>query len=750
MVSGDDYLPSAEGQFDQFEPSHPSRSDPSMVHRSANDDDPDSTSTMTSVPMEPAATETNVAPLPQIAEMQRSGVFIEQQVQQNYGTIAGTVEIVNNVRQMLDYHDLPNRYVKECVNAFALPPRIDKAREVLRRNHIVVLVADVDSGRHDAAVYLLGTQESVTLREVRRESGDRLDIAELETETRSGWLLDLRGDQNLDHSLGRSLLGHRERLRSCGSYLVAIIPRALWTQVGIGGDELAFFLEPAAAAEIVRSRLKALKPPINAEPYLQAAEIQQRLHNATPADGVRWVEAIRKVTSTPFQLEDERTYDQLNSDEVQTSLIKSVIQVCGNWRSELLEWHKSNFDSRLRNFLLAAAVLEGHTAGEIFEAATKVAVALGEDKPDVDGQRGAGILELIDLVDAHLPDEEHLRFMKPGYADAILDYFWIDRQHLQTEFVAWMCQLPLGLKDTEAAESISGRIGSYVLQWTRRHQKVKMLRDVVRRWAPARVLRTTLVNLLTAAALEPNIVGKFVRDDLLDWAKTEGSGSLAIRTLTAQVCGGDFAKIYPKVALNRLAWLAQSADLAVVEAVQEAMKILWRQPNVRDQIIDQVSTWCTSTDVGRKQAGLRAFLALAGLQDSNHGFPELSLQIDSTSKARRKLLEQGWRTVLSAQPVESPSASEVLAIWLDAALLSSELQTLLKEVLAIAVGGADALDVDYRRFVRLNGLLYCWQPANKSESDGPRVDLRDGIVWHLHQSNPALIYIATDQAQHPQ
>lgn len=121
-----------------------------------------------------------------------------------------------------------------------------------------------------------------------------------------------------------------------------------------------------------------------------------------------------------------------------------------------------------------------------------------------------------------------------------------------------------------------------------------------------------------------------MRDELLDWTKTEGDDSLAVRTLTAEVCGGALAQIYPKVALYRLVRLAQSTDLPVVEAVKNAIQALWQQASIRGLIIEQVSTWCTATDAARREAGLRAFLALAGLREP-HGQPELSPLLSSST-----------------------------------------------------------------------------------------------------------------------
>ena len=673
----------------------------------------------------------------------RRVVEIEQKVENNYGTIAGVVE---NVRRLLDYHDLTDEYVTGCVASYARPPRMVEAEKILKRERVVVIAADVDTGRHDAAVVLLRSMPDITVREVRREPGDRLDVGALDVESSSGWLLDLRGDDRLDHTFGRSLLDQRLRLEAQGSYLAVVVAPLLWASAGVGAQQLVFPLQRASAPDIVRSRLNALEPPINATPYLEDPRIARRLADAMPSEALRWVQAIVHVAATPVESDDVQDGDRLDPAEILPRRITLVIELCGNYRPQLLEWHKKNPDSRVRNFLLTAAVLEGWTAGEVFTASTRVAVALGEDEPDVEGQRGPGILELVDTVGARLVNDEHLSFPRPGYADAVIDYFWVDRQHLQTLFLTWICRLPLTLRagDPGTAEAVAARIAGYVLRWTTRNGRLKLLREVVWDWALHTPLRTTLVDLLTAAALDLGI-GRSVRDELLEWAK-EGNRvvPVEVKALTAQVCGGALARIYPKVALYRLAQLAACADPGVVESVEAAINNLWRNTGIRGQLVDQVTAWCDGTDTVRRQAGTRAFLSLAVAHDPITKRPELA-DLSSGRLRYAQLLTIGWRAVLTDR-LDDMLAGDALSVWLDAILRQPQLLPPLEQVLITVVRGVDKRDIDHRRFTRLTVLLFRWQPALAQDTDPRRADLRDRIHQSLIDVRPEVADPATSPA----
>ncbi|MGW2152281.1 hypothetical protein [Nonomuraea sp. NPDC001699] len=413
-------------------------------------------------------------------------------MRKNKGTVIGVVK--QYLDRMLAYHDLRASYIETCKKHFVAPNGLyewiggardrETASALLQRAHIVVLVADANLGRHYAGLHLLVTAGELTIREVRREPNDHIDISSLAPKENSGWLLDLRNEKQIDHAFGRSLVAFAGKLESRRSYLVVIMPPTLWEKGGRGGEELAFFLESPKAEEIIRARLAKATPAVDPNPWLAdaaAEQIRQRIQSATPEDAVSWASTIENVHRSPLphDIDEKQESDETREAYEHRVKIKLVLKARDNWRGHLLDWHLKHQNSRERNFLVAAALLEGTPAGEIFLAATSLATALGEDEPEVTGQKGAGIIELAHHAGAELSDGENLRFLRPDFADAALDYFWIDRQHLQEKFLTWMCELPKGLKDSSAQVAVE-RITAYTIKWTVRRRNLSLLIDLTK------------------------------------------------------------------------------------------------------------------------------------------------------------------------------------------------------------------------------------------------------------------------------
>jgi hypothetical protein len=359
-----------------------------------------------------------------------------------------------------------------------------------------------------------------------------------------------------------------------------------------------------------------------------------------------------------------------------------VIDVCGNWRGHLTAWHEHQ-TSQTRNFQLAAALLEGRAAGEVFTASGDIAVALGERRPDALGQQGPGILRLVEDVGARLIGGETVAFTRPGYAAAVLDYFWIDRQHLREQWMAWMTQHAASLRQGGAL--VASRIAAYVLRWCVRHKDISMLTDILTRWADAAgaTMRAIVLDLLTAAALDSDI-GLATREKLLDWSKPGSVASTALREVTAQVCGGPLGELYPKIVFYRLGRLAESTDERVVAAVQTAITSLWRNTTIQHDIMDTVSLWCSGSETHRKNAGMRVFLALAHLTESEHRAPVLLAQLSAAESRASKLFESGWAAVVDLRP-DPAGAGETLRAWVSASADTAPWQVLLDDALVAAV-----------------------------------------------------------------
>jgi hypothetical protein len=75
---------------------------------------------------------------------------VTQEVGENSGMVVGVLQ--QTVRRKVDSHLLLPEYVTSCVATFAKPPKIELARNKLRRQRVVVLVGEAGTGRHTSAI----------------------------------------------------------------------------------------------------------------------------------------------------------------------------------------------------------------------------------------------------------------------------------------------------------------------------------------------------------------------------------------------------------------------------------------------------------------------------------------------------------------------------------------------------------------------------------------------------------------------
>ncbi|GAA1289340.1 hypothetical protein [Saccharothrix xinjiangensis] len=672
------------------------------------------------------------APEEVLDEIVERRTTIEQNVERNEGIVAA---IYQNVQRILAHHQLRPEYVNELALTLAEPLRFAESRKKLFENNIVVLVADADCGRHHTAVALLAQLDGVEPREVRREISDNLDLGALEIESNKGWLLDLRGELTLDDAFGRHLFAFRTQLKSRNSYLVVVVPSALWRRASEGAGDIAVFLESVSAADIVTAHLRYSH--IEPGPYVGDEQIKTYLAHAGPSEAVRWVENIRSAESLEArQLPGAQQND--GPEDAQRHRVELVLQLHGRWRSELLKWHQENTGSRERHFLLAAAVLERLSAGLVFTTSMKTPHVLGEDEPEARGLAGPGILELVDVIGARLESDDTVSFVRPDYANAVLDYFWLDRQHLRTEFAEWLCRLPIELADDKHLSGhtrhVVQRIADYALRWTVEHKNTSLLWQVIRTWSQRSILREVLPLLLTVAALEESF-GSKVREEMLTKARSS-SETPEVKALIADVCGGDMAELHPTAALYRLAELAQFSDEQVTAAVTRSVERLWNIPSLRRRLTKTVAVWCSSEHPGQRQAGVYAFLSLASLQAGDLQIPELLSGDLETSKSLFDECGQGWRAVFNLQPESEDRVGAVLYLWVRSACVVPEILEPLQKILHAAVSGREGRQVDLRAMIYFNNVFMIGDRTRVDHISPEFREVRDKIAEYIFARHP--------------
>ncbi|GAA3043303.1 hypothetical protein GCM10010464_04280 [Pseudonocardia yunnanensis] len=542
-------------------------------------------------------------------------------------------------------------------------------------------------------------------------------------------MLDLRRDTDIPTAVGRRIKSECDGLKLADSFLVVIGARGEWIS---GADDLMQGIRRPDPIGIIRKRLTENDNPLGIDPavYLDDARVQSRLLSATPTEAVQWFEAIVQVHSAELDAESSVSLD--SEAEIITQRRDMLIEMRSSWRDNLSKWHRQpQIDSRHRNFLLAAAVLEGQPVGNVFEAALDVATKLGEPDPEAAGQQGPGIIELTDIIDADLDGADRVQFRKPDYAAAAIDYFWLDRQHLRKDFVKWLATLPL---NREEPREIASRAAHYILRSAVRQRSIKDVREVVLSWSTMSDLHDAAADLILAATLEGDLA-RAMTDQTLNWAR---SGEKEVQLVLAKVCGGQYARVRPTAALLRLANLAESTHEVVVRAVIESIANLWASEQLRGRILSTVQQWCEpGSRALRRKAGASAFLSLAGYTRED-GRSNLFAEAMS-SAVHRGLAELGWGTVLDvAAPgfaLES-SARRVLSLWLNDALLAEIQRDIISDVLVAAVRGENQMmHGAAMRATHLTRLLYEHPPSDQGHGGaGALAELKASIHFRAVDS----------------
>jgi hypothetical protein len=500
-----------------------------------------------------------------------------------------------------------------------------------------------------------------------------------------------------------------------------------WAGIAAGVPTLGHHLVPPAAVDVLKANLGLSQPPIRElERWLAADQITQRLADATPAEAVRWAHLIGAANDLNDSSAEPKDF---------ADLLESVVESAQNWRRSLRTWHIENTDSGHRTFLLAAAVLDGAPAESVYEAYVSLSVALRDAPHPTAGQQGPGIIELVHRIGAELGSDDLIRFRKPGYAEAVVDYFWVDRPHHVAEFTRWTADQADSLAPDLAAP-LAERVTQWVIRYARTKQQLTVLRAIAAQWAGKH--RDRAQDLLVAAAVDPAI-GKRARDHYLAWAKAPDASDPTERRNTPvalkRALAGAFAQLapaYPHIALRRLSELAaNTADEAVADAAGDALARLWDHPVLQDTIQTTLAVWFASPQPHYASVARSTFSQLAR-RTTTEGLPLLLVPNDAAAIAWSVA---GWRCVLEERP--TPAVQAAFNTWLDAALTCPSLWPAVRDTLTEALFRSDE-DRTYlaQRFLHLNHAAFSWQPALPDAKPGERTSLRDALVSALREADP--------------
>ncbi|MEV0846397.1 hypothetical protein AB0J21_11065 [Streptomyces sp. NPDC049954] len=601
-----------------------------------------------------------------------------------------------------------------------------QALEVLRPSgSALVINRPPNSSRTTTAYALLDRLvEEGLISEVRPLSfggSQHFPARRLPHDRRCGFLLELPPDEDgfqVADTFGSGLGKLGERLARRDNRLIVLTRPEQWRRISHGAPpSTALDLGEIYPRDIATRWLLAQEPSFPVRAWLGNAGIRRLIDGMTPTD-------ILNVT--PLMLDEHRAAERLAADDLsdvardsaqqasaerRRSLddqIANVVAVLSNWEEALYEWHEPEGRVRTsfeRNFLLTAAVLRGDPVGHVYAKAAELTDTL--DKRDtpvpVHGQQAPGVIAMTKAIKARREADGTLRFDRPHWDDAAIEYFWNDRPLARTSFLKWLAQVPIDDTGTnkealetitkDARRALAGRIGEFALRWAVRHRRQEPLEEIVTAWyahGADKDLWPLAVDLLDNAAIHA-ASAPYVHTLLLSWAKRKDP---ALQRAVVEVCTGQFGRRHTGKALRRLKRVANSGLPEVVGSLREAIQVLWADTSVRKTLFGYVVDWCGDEKI-RDTVGQRTFAALAASSAWESGRVPLVLHNDTTPDADEDEdfrppvagLVTGWRTLLrqATGPAGDREVDRAIYLWLDAALDQPPLRSLILDTLRRAV-----------------------------------------------------------------
>ncbi|WP_330288705.1 hypothetical protein [Streptomyces sp. NBC_00576] len=626
---------------------------------------------------------------------------------------------------------LPIEWVDQQLADYLPIGNEDEAAKLLRDNQVLVLVADgLGSGRWTAALHLLRSMEGedLTLRRVRRDAGDSFSMEGLRGRKRTGWILDLRAtEESIPSSCDFGLeLSHVVDLEDDGSYLVVLTSSELWDRIGHGAGALA--LTPRAP-DPVQLFIRCLRSAGVTKPEAWADHHQfKKGLPRRPGQIRQWARAIAQ--SEAQYLADAGRGTELGDDELDV-VAKAAGNALSDWLEVLAEWHAHDSrNSYERNYLLLAAVYDGAPVENVHRRIASLASAFGEkgEKAEpLSGQQGPGLIQLARQIKAELLPDGSLRFPGPGFAEAVVRYFWRDRPELINAFTKWTAQLCLELKHPQGTQ-LAERMAPWALHHLQATRTTRLLRLVATDWSADRNLAPHAHALLVAASLDPEI-GQLTRNATGTWM-THVDTTAALQQTLARVFQS-LAPAHPQQMLRRLGDLALSTKPGVADAVGEAVNHLWSDDELRPRLHATLTSWFGSDQETLRRAAASAFLNLT-LQLDKNGRPSL---LGDGSAPVPDWVVDGWRTVLEADD-PSPLARRACIVWLDSAATRGPVAERVLTTLVCAVHDSPTDDLRGQRFLNLVRLAEHWMLQGHALDAGGRNELRTDLLRRTQLADP--------------
>lgn len=679
----------------------------------------------------------------------------------NYGEQVGTKYVYE---QTLDSHaPISPEYLAVVREVYAEPGRDDRsspspfaeALEALRAaGSILVINRPPNSSRTFTAYALLAhLLDDEVISEVRPlpfGGSKHFPTKRLPHDRQCGFLLELPPDEDdfaVDESFGGTLNKLVTRLQQRDCRLIVLTRPDQWRRISHGApDNIAPELGAVRSLDIADRWLRGQEPGFPADRWLEHKDIKPLLIGQPATDVLNLVRLMLQQhrASQSAATDADAPGRALGRRPTPLTFEQQVANVAAaqqNWEDDLYAWHEPEKRPRTsfeRSFLLTAAVLRGAPVGHVYAQAAELTGQLDGTNVQIEGQREPGVIAMTRAVEAEREDDGTLTFTRPNWDDAAIEYFWNDRPLARTTFLQWLAKAPVGDSSTskEALEVISKegrlalakRVGQFALQWAVRHRRQTPLMQIVKEWyqpGAAKELWPLAVELLDSAATHA-ASAPYVHHMLLTWSNRNPPH---LQRAVVEVCTGTFGRRHTAKALRRLRNVAANGHPEVLDALRDAVRVLWEDATVRQMLFGYVIDWCKSEALSQT-VGHRTFTALAlnsppeaaGLPPLLQAWAEGTPEEEDVFRPTRQGLVIGWRSLLrqAAGPTGERDLDKAVFTWLDAALQQRALKPVVFDTLRQAVNVHGSAGPPLREALRTSAQWWVQGPdhpytAEKSE-----------------------------------
>lgn len=558
----------------------------------------------------------------------------------------------------------------EAWGKFVLPAGYDSAQQLLSPpRRVLVLTGPTGFGKRTMALHLLWDclgwhwDEGKGLKIVElMPDWEEPDVGRLPVKRDHGYLLDLgRHDERLGRPFAVGLKDYASRLDKASSYLVITGTDAHWQDCeGVLEPQRIRLTEPAPARSIVEQWVQK-KERLG---WLEHPMIGQLADRLTPADAVRLADAI---DSAPVDGESGIEY-------ARTAYRR------GRWWPDLASWFADHPHHADRALLIAAAVLDGCPADEVWQAGAALARRMGGDAPATGPRAGPGRTQLLEEFGLPEPRPDGLVSLaggRPEFDGAVVDYVLAEHAELTGPLWCWLGDRTMTdgyvqHRVDQIARTIAGRAV--------RHGK-PIFFTRLRTLADGEAGHRRLARAVLEQTSRDPTIGAAVRRQIGRWAERPGTRDPLVVAI-AEACGGALAEQFPVVALATLRRILLRRGSAAVEqaALAALVRLASGGPERRRLVLQVVVRWMLQP--AHRYAGGVAFLRLMHPGQGSTASELANRDADDPTVFR--LLRCGWQWLPDTGVPES-HATDLMARW-EAAARSGQLRRdVVADLLVLAV-----------------------------------------------------------------